>query len=102
MAGKCEVNKRRGVAENCTGGQVVAMSPWIALRRTLLEVSGLDARAFLQNILTQNLDRLDDGVAYSALLSPQGKVITTCSRAWRDGESCSTYLRPAPPLSLLV
>lgn len=46
------------------------------LPRTLTRVAGPDARGFLQNLLTQNLDRLDDaGVLYGALLSPQGKVI---------------------------
>lgn len=81
----------------------MAMSPWIALRRTLLEVSGLDARAFLQNILTQNLDRLDDErVAYSALLSPQGKVITDMFVwAWRDG-GVLLDVPPARAASLLA
>jgi folate-binding protein YgfZ len=47
------------------------------LDRTLVRVSGPDARAFLQNLLTQDLDKLDSApVLYSALLSPQGKVIT--------------------------
>ena len=42
----------------------------------LISVTGPDARGFLQNVLTQDLERLDrDRVVYSALLSPQGKVI---------------------------
>jgi len=46
------------------------------LARTLIRVTGPDARGFLQNILTQNLDKLDAaGLLYSALLSPQGKVV---------------------------
>lgn len=46
------------------------------LARTLIRVSGPDARSFLQNVLTQNLDPLDAArVLYGALLSPQGKVI---------------------------
>jgi len=63
------------------------MSPWIGLRRTLLEVSGLDARPFLQNLLTQDLEHLGEKyVVYAALLSPQGKVITDMFVwAWRDG-----------------
>ena len=45
------------------------------IERTLIAVTGHDARPFLQNLLTQDLDRLDDaGVVYAALLSPQGKV----------------------------
>ena len=46
------------------------------LDRNLIRASGPDARGFLQNILTQDLDKLDaQGVLYAALLSPQGKVI---------------------------
>ncbi len=46
------------------------------LNRTLIRVTGADARPFLQNLLTQDLDRLSQaGVLYGALLSPQGKII---------------------------
>lgn len=46
------------------------------LPRTLIRVTGPDARSFLQSLLTQNLDQLDDaGVLYGALLSPQGKIV---------------------------
>jgi folate-binding protein YgfZ len=63
------------------------MSPWIGLTRTLLVVSGPDTRPFLQNILTQDLDRLEkEGVVYSALLNPQGKVVTDMFVwSWHDG-----------------
>ncbi|MEZ5972848.1 MAG: hypothetical protein R3C31_13650 [Hyphomonadaceae bacterium] len=45
------------------------------IERSLIAVTGPDARPFLQNLLTQDLDNLDGaGVAYAALLSPQGKV----------------------------
>lgn len=45
--------------------------------RALIEVSGPDARSFLQGLLTQDLDRLDsERVQYAALLTPQGKVVT--------------------------
>lgn len=48
----------------------------VRLDRTLIRVSGADARSFLQGLLTQDLDRLDAaGVLYAALLSPQGKLI---------------------------
>ncbi len=74
MAGKCEVNKRRGVAENCVAGQVVAMP--LRLDRAFLRVSGPDAIIFLDNLLTQDVTRLAEaGVLYSALLTPQGKVV---------------------------
>lgn len=47
------------------------------LERSLIAVTGPDAGSFLQNLLTQDLDELGGaGVAYAALLSPQGKVST--------------------------
>lgn len=45
------------------------------LERSLIAVTGPDARPFLQNLLTQDLDKLEGaGAVYAALLSPQGKV----------------------------
>lgn len=74
MPGKCEVNKRCRVAKNCIGGQVGAMS--LRLDRAFLRVSGPDAIAFLDNLVTQDLTKLDKkNVIYSALLTPQGKVV---------------------------
>lgn len=44
--------------------------------RSLLEITGADRMAFLQGILTQDVTRLADGhAAFSALLSPQGKIL---------------------------
>ncbi|WP_375175317.1 YgfZ/GcvT domain-containing protein [Pseudooceanicola sp.] len=43
--------------------------------RTVLRVSGGDAREFLQNLVTNDLDRLAQGPVYAALLTPQGKLI---------------------------
>lgn len=65
----------------------MAMPPWIGLTRTLIEVSGPDARAFLQNILTQDIDRLTtERVVYSALLNPQGKIVTDMfAWMWHNG-----------------
>lgn len=52
------------------------MSAVHRLDRTLIAVEGSEARSFLQNVLTQDLDQLDEvGVRYAALLSPQGKLI---------------------------
>lgn len=63
------------------------MSAPARLDRTLIRVSGPDARAFLQNVLTQNLDRLDAaGVLYGALLSPQGKMLADMM-LWAEPES---------------
>lgn len=46
------------------------------LDRTMIRVSGPDAVSFLNNLLTQDVSKLEAaGAQYAALLSPQGKVI---------------------------
>ena len=58
-------------------GEVGGMSEPVRLDRRVLRVSGPDACAFLQNLLTQDIEHLEKGdIAYGALLSPQGKVIS--------------------------
>jgi folate-binding protein YgfZ len=45
--------------------------------RAVLKVAGADARAFLDRLLTCDLDRLPPaGARYGALLTPQGKIIS--------------------------
>lgn len=45
------------------------------LNRSLIRVSGPDARSFLQGVLTQDVERLGGApVLYAGLLTPQGKV----------------------------
>ncbi len=44
--------------------------------RTVLCVSGPDAKSFLQNLVTNDVTRLNDNIIYSALLTPQGKLVT--------------------------
>ncbi len=44
--------------------------------RTVLCVSGPDAKSFLQNLVTNDVTKLNDNIIYSALLNPQGKLIT--------------------------
>ncbi|MGD9982042.1 MAG: folate-binding protein YgfZ [Hyphomonadaceae bacterium] len=57
------------------------------LARSLIAVTGPDARELLQNLLTQDLDKLDAvGVVYGALLSPQGKVSADMFVWQRDGD----------------
>jgi folate-binding Fe-S cluster repair protein YgfZ len=65
---------------------VSAVTSPLRLDRTLLRISGPDAAGFLQNLLTQNVERLErEDARYAALLSPQGKVI--CDMLlWADGE----------------
>ena len=44
--------------------------------RTVLCVSGPDAKSFLQNLVTNDVNKLNDNIIYSALLNPQGKLVT--------------------------
>ena len=44
--------------------------------RTVLCVSGSDAKSFLQNLVTNDVNKLNDNIIYSALLNPQGKLVT--------------------------
>jgi folate-binding protein YgfZ len=51
------------------------MDTMFRLDRTLIRVSGPDSAAFLDNLLTQDVQKLAGaGVQYAALLTPQGKV----------------------------
>ena len=45
------------------------------MQRKVFRFSGADARKFLQNLITNDIKRLDTGPVYSALLTPQGKFI---------------------------
>ena len=45
------------------------------MQRKVFRISGADARRFLQNLITNDVKRLDTGPVYSALLTPQGKFI---------------------------
>lgn len=41
--------------------------------RTVLKISGADARHFLQGLVSNDVDKLDHGLVYAAMLTPQGK-----------------------------
>lgn len=41
--------------------------------RTILRISGPDARDFLQGLVTNDVAKLDRGLVYAAMLTPQGK-----------------------------
>ena len=43
--------------------------------RAIIEVGGPDREAFLQNLVTNDLARARGGLAYAALLTPQGKLL---------------------------
>lgn len=43
--------------------------------RKLLRVSGSDAKSFLQGLITNDVARLEHGLVYAAMLTPQGKYL---------------------------
>ena len=43
--------------------------------RQILTVSGIDAEAFLQQLVTNDVKNIGDGLQYNLLLSPQGKLL---------------------------
>lgn len=43
--------------------------------RRILRLSGADTRDFLQGLVTNNVARLDQGLVYAAMLTPQGKYM---------------------------
>ncbi len=45
------------------------------LNRTIFRISGADSRSFLQGLVTNDVDQLDQGLVYSAILTPQGKYL---------------------------
>ena len=70
--------------------------------RGVLRVAGPDAQKFLQGVLTNDLDKLDQGGAiHAGLLSPQGKILfdffVICQPGGADG---SSFLIEAPKESL--
>ena len=51
--------------------------------RHILRISGSDANSFLQGLVTNDVDKVRDGLVYAALLTPQGR--TSCwmwTQAW--------------------
>lgn len=67
--------------------------------RVVLRLSGADLIEFLQNLVTNDVGRLSDGPVYTALLTPQGKLITDFFLV-RDGDSIllDAPAGPAPAL----
>lgn len=43
--------------------------------RTILSITGSDAREFLQGLITNDVTKATDGLVYAAILSPQGKYL---------------------------
>ena len=58
--------------------------------RGLLYISGDDSKEFLQNLITNNINKVnEDNSCYSALLTPQGKYLY-------DFNICLLYTSPSP------
>ncbi len=53
--------------------------------RSLLRVGGEDAETFLQNIFTNDLRHVQDGLQYNLLLTPQGMILHDVFVFRRDG-----------------
>ncbi|MFC4671711.1 YgfZ/GcvT domain-containing protein [Seohaeicola nanhaiensis] len=64
--------------------------------RRILRLSGRDTEDFLQGLVTNDLKRLDTGLVYAALLTPQGKYIADFFLI-RDGDD--VLLDVAEPLA---
>ncbi len=45
------------------------------MTRKIFQISGPDARSFLQGLVTNDVARLDHGLVYAAMLTPQGKYL---------------------------
>ncbi|MFO7758681.1 MAG: folate-binding protein [Roseovarius sp.] len=45
------------------------------MARRIFEITGTEAEQFLQGLVTNDLARLDDGLVYTAMLTPQGKYL---------------------------
>lgn len=43
--------------------------------RRILRLNGKDTRDFLQGLVTNDINKVDDGLVYAAILTPQGKYI---------------------------
>lgn len=56
-----------------------------AHNRRLLRIEGVDARSFLQGLVTNDVNKIDQGLVYAAMLSPQGKYLADFFLFSEDG-----------------
>lgn len=67
--------------------------------RTILSVSGPDRREFLQGLVSNDMARADDGIAYAAMLTPQGKLMADFFLVGREDDYLVDVAAPlAAPL----
>ncbi|MBU3258879.1 folate-binding protein [Roseovarius sp. PS-C2] len=45
------------------------------MTRKIIEIAGTEARSFLQGLVTNDIGKLDQGLVYAAVLTPQGKYL---------------------------
>lgn len=63
---------------------------YVKLPRDIVQVSGTDARSFLQGLISQDIDKVEpDLSAYGTLLTPRENTSTTSSSPSRTAISCS-------------
>jgi folate-binding protein YgfZ len=69
-----------------------------AADRKVFRITGADRAKFLQGLITNDVNRLEDGLLYAALLSPQGKYLVDFFLV-RDGDAilldCAAQQAPA-------
>lgn len=53
--------------------------------RHIFRIYGKDARSFLQGLVTNDVNKLDHGLVYAALLTPQGKYLADFFLCEREG-----------------
>ena len=72
------------------------MEPVHLTDRTVIALEGAEARAFLQGLITNDIDRLAPGIGlYAALLTPQGKILFDFLVAEGDGAVLLDCAAPA-------
>ncbi|QFT96738.1 putative global regulator [Roseovarius sp. THAF8] len=56
------------------------------MTRRIFQITGPEARDFLQGLVTNDIRKLDHGLVYAAMLTPQGKYLADFFLVPRDGE----------------
>ena len=67
--------------------------------RSILRLAGSEARSFLQGLITNDVEKLDDGMVYAAILTPQGKYLADFFLSAKDG---AVLLDVAEPLAAML
>ena len=65
--------------------------------RRIFRRHGPDTHSFLQGLVTNDINRLEDGLVYTAILTPQGKYLADFFLAPEGNPSFCAFV---PPFSL--